>query len=779
MSRTIVLCCLLSTLGSAQWLERQVVLGDTLGGISLTGGIVVNPISGNVYIESDPIQIFNPVTMEKLRALDVPGSVVFCPASGKGYIFDVYGSDSALIVDAATDTVIGAAYLPLDPSVYAYNLTLNRLYLGSMSRETVYVFDPAGDTIMYGLDVGVDVRSLLWDSAWNRVYVGTEVDSAQLKVVDCAADTVLAQIQVGTDNVTELVLSTVSRKLYCAAGDTGLNVVSTDSLKVIGTTSALELSELQALIYNPITDRLACLVTDSFCTIDCRTDSMRPAKVTGSLSSVAVNTANGSTYLGWYNPTEVLVVDTNDHLAGVVPIPTVPTHAIVALAFSPNSNEIYGVTAPGDLAFVIDAAADTVAGTVNYANYLPRQMVHNPAGNKLYLLCPGHDEILVLDSTFGTPKHILGGATDSDAQPVLNQALNRLYVADYHSLRVIDCNSDSLLRSITMAGVSEPRPVMVPYLNKLYVFDDMGSGDYVYAYDCLRDTAVPLFEQDDDVTCAVYDPRSNRVFFACQDAPTVRALDPVTDSVVKTFDLVGGSASGQMALNVDLGRLYYVDQSPDILFTIDVLTDSVISSESLPGNVDAMFLNRRLGKLYLCLRSQTLVFDCRQNAVVDTIAVGFQYAGLMDDRNDKLYLRNGAVVDCRYDSVVAQLEVINPRSMAWDAIDNRVFQATTSRLYVYRDDPYGVEEQKVGNVGPMLAVLGNPTRGVVNLKLQIPHGQTGNLTLYDVTGRMIRSLSVIRSATLHLDLNSMSAGVYLVCLEAGGTRTTDKVIIQH
>jgi len=259
----------------------------------------------------------------------------------------------------------------------------------------------------------------------------------------------------------------------------------------------------------------------------------------------------------------------------------------------------------------------------------------------------------------------------------------------------------------------------------------------------------------------------------------VRALDPVTNAVVKTFDLVGGSASGQMALNVDLGRLYYVDQSPDILFTIDVLTDSVISSESLPGNVDAMFLNRRLGKLYLCLRAQTLVFDCNQDAIVDTIDAGFRYSGLMDDRNDKLYLRYGAVVDCRYDSVVTRLDSINPRSMAWDAIDNRVFQATTSRLYVYRDDPYAVEEQKTGSLGPVLAVLGNPVRKAVRLRLQIPHNQTGNLTLHDVAGRLVRSLSVIRTSTLQLDLKAMPAGVYLVSLEAGGKRTTDKVIVQH
>jgi hypothetical protein len=33
---------------SGQWLERQVVIGDTLGGVNHPTGIVVNPISGNV-----------------------------------------------------------------------------------------------------------------------------------------------------------------------------------------------------------------------------------------------------------------------------------------------------------------------------------------------------------------------------------------------------------------------------------------------------------------------------------------------------------------------------------------------------------------------------------------------------------------------------------------------------------------------------------------------------------------------------------------------------------
>ncbi len=683
--------------------------------------------------------------MEKLRGPGALGMVVFCPPSGKGYIL----GDSAVILDAATDTVIGVTALPRFPSVLAYNPVSNRLYLGSTSRETLYVFDPDGDSVLHAVEIGADISSLLWDSAWNRLYVGTQSNS--LSVVDCTADTLLAQVQLGIAEVEELALSTASRKLYCAGyPDTAVIIVSTDSLKTIGAVPGLTRPDI--MVYCPSTDRLHCPLNDTLYVIDCRSDTIR-ARLEAPVAALAVSTLSGRTYLGRSDSAQVLVVDTTDSVVGSIPLSA--TGSVEELTFWPGRNELYGVTSPGDLAFIIDASVDTVAGAVSYAAYTPRQMVHNPAGNKLYLFCTAHDDVLVMDSTFGTPKHILGGAYNSDAQPVLNPALNRLYVADDDELRIIDCNTDSLVQVHDMYGINRAVPVMVPYLNKLYVFSGSGQADSVYVYDCFRDTLYSVLYLTDAVPSAVFDPRSNRVFFACEDAPTVRALDPETDSVVKTFDLVGGSYRGKMALNLDLGRLYYIDQSPDILFTIDVLTDSIISSESMPGNVDTMFLNRRLGKLYLCLRSQTLVLDCRQNTIVDTIDVGFRYAGLMNDRNDKLYLRYGAVVDCRYDSVVAHLDSISARSMAWDAIDNRVFQATTSWLYVYRDDPYGVEDKPVGTYARRLPTI---IRGVLVLGAVGRRQNAGyRAELLDVSGRKVLDLNPGPN-----DVRALAPGVYFV-----------------
>ncbi len=756
---TVVLLCLLLSLGSAQWLERQVVIGDTLGGIGGTSGIVVNPVSGNVYIESDPVQIFNPVTLEKLRGpKDAAGTVVFCPSIGKGYVLD----DSLLILDAAADTAVGKAVLPFAfvPDVAAWCPTPGRLYLGSSYHFTrLVVFDPNGDSVTKTIELGHPVGALAWDSVRNRLYIGTASDTGQLRVLDCNADTLLPDVPIGTNRIISLTLSTGSNKLYCAGNGHGnVFIVSTDSLTAIGIVPGLRPGS--GYVYSPATDRLYCPGRDTLFVVDCQGDTIRTRRCVPA-ALPAVSSLDGKAYLGRSDSAQIQVLDSNDSVVGSIPIPTAPTCPIVALRFWPGRNQLYGVASKDDLAFVIDAAADTVAGKVSYAVYRPERMVHNPAGNKLYVLSSRRSDVLVLDSTFGPPKRILGAA-GTYSELVLDPALNRLYVTYRHELRVVDCNTDSLVLNFHMHGANDDIPVLVPYLSKLYVFFGVTEvGDSVYAYDGLRERLSSAIYLTDAVTCAVYDPRSNRIFFGSNAAPTIRVLDPLTDSIVKTFDLGGRSYRGKMALDVDLGRLYYTDYKLG-LFTIDVLADSVLASESLPWKIDTMFLDRRLQKLYLCSEdtARVLVFDCRKGSIVDTIHAGYRYDGLLNERNDKLYLRYGAVVDCRYDSVVTMLpDSLSPRSMAWDAIDNRVFQATTSRLYVYRDDPYGIEDQMVGVPAKRHATI---VRGVLFLPRDMTElpGNSDRVPrpiLLDITGRKVLDLQPGAN-----DVRALAPGVYFI-----------------
>jgi hypothetical protein len=53
-----------------------------------------------------------------------------------------------------------------------------------------------------------------------------------------------------------------------------------------------------------------------------------------------------------------------------------------------------------------------------------------------------------------------------------------------------------------------------------------------------------------------------------------------------------------------------------------------------------------------------------------------------------------------------------------------------------------------------------------------------SLSLYDASGRLVRHSTLdIRHSTLALDLRSMTAGVYLVRLTAGGTNLTQKLVL--
>ena len=778
-----VVCCLLYAVSHAQWLERTVVVGDTTGGLSLHGVVVVNPVSGNVYIEGSVTQVFDPATAEKVRAIKAAGSVVFCPSSGRGYII----GDSVVILDAVADTVLGTTTLPFLPAVQAYSRTSNRLYLGSSNeRDQLLVFDPVGDSVLETIEVGYPVTALLWDSAGDRLYVGTRSHAALLLVVDCAADTIAAVVQSGLREVSKLALSTVSHKLYCAgvvdsSAVEAVVVVGTDSLRRLGEVPGLLLPS--TMVYSPLTDRLYCpglASGDSLAIIDCRGDTIR-GRMQVSTEALAANTLNGSVYFGLGDSGTVAVMDTADTVAGLIRVSTTAGNIVGALTFRPDRDELYSALSR-DRAYIVDASADTVSAVFDYSAFSPRQMVHNSAGDKLYLLCPSQDVVLVMDTDGRLMSRIYGGVINTAALPVLDPALNRLCVADHAALRVIDCNSDSLVRTVVMNGVNHPVPVLVPDMSRLYVFPASGGPYSVYAYDGYRDTAVRVLTLTDAAPCAVFDPRSHHVFFACEDTPSVRVLDPATNSVVKTFNLAGGSTKGRMAVNSDLGRLYYTDQSPDSMYTVDVLTNSVVGAIALPWDIDTLLLNRRLGKLYLCSRdmARVLVFDCRLGAIVDTVAADFQYAALVDDRNDKLYLRYGAVVDCRYDSVITQLApgLVDPRCMAWNIIDNRVYQAHTSTLYVYRDDPSAVEEAGAGQPGPMLAVLGNPARGSVRLKLQLPAGQLAALSVYDAAGRLVHSSFGLRTSSFRLDLRSRSAGLYFVRLDAGGARATAKVVLE-
>jgi hypothetical protein len=95
---------------------------------------------------------------------------------------------------------------------------------------------------------------------------------------------------------------------------------------------------------------------------------------------------------------------------------------------------------------------------------------------------------------------------------------------------------------------------------------------------------------------------------------------------------------------------------------------------------------------------------------------------------------------------------------------------------------YGVqaERQDLRNCG--LAVRPNPLRqGLATVSFALPAPGPAFVRVYDVTGRQLVTASAVagRTGAIGLDLRQLSAGVYLVRLEAAGYSAATKLVVER
>jgi hypothetical protein len=71
--------------------------------------------------------------------------------------------------------------------------------------------------------------------------------------------------------------------------------------------------------------------------------------------------------------------------------------------------------------------------------------------------------------------------------------------------------------------------------------------------------------------------------------------------------------------------------------------------------------------------------------------------------------------------------------------------------------------------------------GVATLRFSLPVGGPAQLSVFDVTGRLVsgRSLTLGRAGAVDLDLRGLAAGVYLVKLSSGEFAGTQKLVVER
>jgi hypothetical protein len=98
-----------------------------------------------------------------------------------------------------------------------------------------------------------------------------------------------------------------------------------------------------------------------------------------------------------------------------------------------------------------------------------------------------------------------------------------------------------------------------------------------------------------------------------------------------------------------------------------------------------------------------------------------------------------------------------------------------------RPERSGVMAGRTGQVPVGLTCAPNPfAGGLVTVRYSLPHAGPGIVRVLDITGREVlrRNLAPARTGALGLDIRHLSAGVYLVRLDAGGYSATGKLVVE-
>jgi DNA-binding beta-propeller fold protein YncE len=788
VQRTLALAfalgCICLCPAGAQWLDTLLYFPDTLGSLTSPNQLLSNPLTGRVYgaTEEDDIVVFDPATLQKARRFRGEFSgVAICPEPAKMYLVSPYEPQLA-VVDVRADSFLRTVTLGEDYELfgYAYSPTSGKLYLRLENGDSgLAVLDVNNDSVVKWLLAGQEPDAIAWDSVHDRLYVAGGFDTTNMLVFDCATDSLIGGVT-GIPPVDVCAAKPSGHKLYWLARDDAVYVVDTDSMWVSGRIALPVPAE--TLVYNPVYDRVYTLGQYSaFAVIDASADSVRRVlELPDDVIQMAVSPVDGRLYLATDSDTAVAIIDTTDTIVGHVRLDYGYGQA---LGFSAARRELY-VGFSGGYVAVVDVPADTAKGYVDYRDFSIRNLIHNPAGNKLYLLMSTVNKVCVLGPDYRVLKYI-DLALGTTAFPLLNPALNRLYIADRGTLTIIDCNTDSIVRTVGTGSIDDPIPVLHAGLNRLFIIPTDGATSAL-VYDCLRDSVIDSIPLGGEATCAAFQPLTNKLYVGVYANPNLTVIDPVRCTVLAHVRAgTRNRDNGAFGHPVN-GLLYFVNAGPDSLYIFDSRNDSLLSVLPTVSHADTLFWNGPLDKLYLSYRYATSVLDCRTNTVIDSLPVGASRSGLMNEWSTKLFLGR-SVLDCRNDTVIGTLAGIGtPYNFAWNPLDHRVF-VTCHQAYlaVYDDEPVGIAEHGE-NAALQVALVSNPVRGRAVFRWQVPPGQTAVLSVMDILGRVVLRRRVQSPfgdspspSSLLLDLGSMRAGVYFARLETAGQMATAKFVLQR
>ena len=219
-----------------------------------------------------------------VRRVFTPGSRLRSPVYSSGSNKLYYGArvgndDALLVIDCACDSFVAALSLNFGatPSV-VYNPAMDRIYwAGNLGESTVVAVDCAGDSVVAEVLVGQYPSALVCNPDSNRVYFASyRGDSLFISAIDCAADTIAGTVFVlsGYGRSAHEMCYIPSQDVVCCGIGDSIVMVDGAARQVVGYVQSGGYP--RRFYLDRLSNKLYCLLegSDELAVIDCRDMSL-------------------------------------------------------------------------------------------------------------------------------------------------------------------------------------------------------------------------------------------------------------------------------------------------------------------------------------------------------------------------------------------------------------------------------------------------------------------------------------------------------------------------
>ena len=540
---------------------------------------------------------------------DPTGARIYCALSGEGKV---------AVLDAQADTMLRRIDVGSGPSALLCDSQRSRVYCANLSGRSVSFISVPDDSVVATVTTARYPRAMVYDPTRSRLYVACQ--NHEVTVVDCAGDTVCAHIAVNAAPW-DLVFDSASDRVYCAD--------HVDQVAVIDAVADTIVKTLQvgsgpcALALNPDANFVYCVSQDAnaVTAIDASQDTVAAVELTGCYPDViCFSDVSNKLYAGYPlgDTGRLAVIDgTTNRLLRSVPIP----HYYPAACYNPGSDRVYILNAYDSILTAFDCATDTIAAEIKVPSGSSGTISSNPDGKVYCTNSEGHTVAVVSALSDSVVATIDLGSDVMSYAMYFDTIGDRLFVqgesAFTSTLYVVDGAADTLVASCR-TDVFPNKMCYDPSTHILYDVDDLNP--YCCLIDChgtvpWETGVLPLPEQASDV-CR--NSLNNDVYISSYWAGTIYVVDTKQRQIVDSICLSDWPLIEDVFYNPLSNRLYCAG---DNVYAIDPRSDSVVRTfPAVSLNVDTLFaFNRDRNRVYVLNIEGSSVL-----VIADTLSSGLQ-----------------------------------------------------------------------------------------------------------------------------------------------------------